>query len=162
MEHLPEEIDLTFGRLFSTEWNDKFDNVRRYINYTEDVGELYNLTGQFRMLENLTFVITPHPWAETIFKKDLWDHDSNRDAWLWTYQRFFGEYPSMTEEEKRSSELMYYEMYDGKTCEYCVNTIDFFTKSRYSGMCNICTEREDYIRKHGFFAEEILDTPWLE
>lgn len=153
MEHLPEEIDLTLGRLFSTEWNDKYDTHRRYLNYTVSVGEFYDFSGRSTILEDLMFNITPHPWSNTIFMKDAWENEELLNAWFNNYLKFFGNLPELSPGEMAISELHYMAMYDGKKCEYCGTDIDLLTKSAYNGMCNVCTEDHDY-RRNGFFAED--------
>lgn len=157
MEHLPEEIDLTLGRLFSTEWNDKFDTVRRYSHYTVSSGEFYDLAGgRSVMLDEIMFNITPHPWSDTIFMKDAWTNEEQLNVWFNNYLKYFGELPELSPGEIAFSELHYMAMYDGRKCEQCGNDIDLLTKSAYHGMCNVCTEHHDYSR-NGFFAEDTSD-----
>ena len=157
MEHLPEEIDLTLGRLFSTEFRDKFDTVNRYHHYTISAGEFYELTERAAWLDGLLFNITPHPWSETIFMKDAWAVEEHLNAWFNNYLKFFGELPELQPGELAISELHYMSMYDGRKCEYCGTDIDLLTKSSYNGMCNVCTEQHDY-RRNGFFAEDVSES----
>jgi hypothetical protein len=160
-DNLPSEIDLTLGREFSTDFHDKFESVRRYINFVKDGGEFWEFNNtRFRSLtlEAIYGDFTPHPWTETIFQKDIWKAEEDQNQWLSTYKKFFGSLPALAPGEMAVEEIYHYELYDGNNCEYCDRHIDLLRKSKYHGMCNFCSEAEDY-RRVGFFAEAVSEFP---
>ena len=81
MDHLPEEIDLTLGRLFSTEPRDKFDSARHYHDYVNGTGSFYDMSSRSMELDRIFGNIEPHPWSDTIFQKDIWERERAREEW---------------------------------------------------------------------------------